>query len=189
MATRPCKYCGSPVARSAKRCPNCGGKNPFPLKPGEILLGLLLLSGLIYSCCIWLPNRDERPSGSTSSTQQTRSTDREATKSQDQPRVLPESVYAKQTLWDEMMVGTLGQVVLLGSDKSAAGAKKTYLEFNDREAVLKLAVRGDLFPVSPGQRLLVEGEYSGGLMVKVEGGSNGGRRGFVPEGNYSLSPP
>ena len=191
--TRPCKYCDNPVARNAKRCPKCGGKHPFPVKPGEMLGGLIIVAALVLTvltCCVWLPNRGERPPDPTSSSQQSiQATDRDKNRPQDQPRALPESVYATPTLWDQMMAGTLGQVVLLGSNQVSAGAKKTYLEFNDREAVMKLAVRGDLFPVSPGQRLLVEGEYSGGLIVKVDGGSHGGRRGFIPAGNYSLTPP
>jgi RNA polymerase subunit RPABC4/transcription elongation factor Spt4 len=30
MKAQPCKYCESPVAHNANRCPHCGGKNPYP---------------------------------------------------------------------------------------------------------------------------------------------------------------
>ena len=55
--TRPCKYCGNPVARNASTCPKCGGKKPFPLTANEYLIGCFVLCGLLFTCCIWLPGR------------------------------------------------------------------------------------------------------------------------------------
>jgi len=51
--TRPCKYCAVAVARNARRCPQCGGKRPYPLSSGEKLAAGFL--GLVFlgSCCIF----------------------------------------------------------------------------------------------------------------------------------------
>ena len=52
MDTRPCKHCENPVARSAKRCPSCGGKDPYPLKPQEIMLGCGVIIAIVVAVMI-----------------------------------------------------------------------------------------------------------------------------------------
>lgn len=45
----PCKYCENIVALSAKRCPNCGGKNPYgaPSRAPEIILVVVVLGAAL----------------------------------------------------------------------------------------------------------------------------------------------
>jgi hypothetical protein len=54
---------------------------------------------------------------------------------------------------------------------------------------MKLVLRGELFVVQPEQRLIVLGEYNGGLEVKVDDGLQTERRGFVRPENYTETPP
>ncbi|SDA79860.1 tRNA_anti-like [Butyrivibrio sp. INlla18] len=48
---KPCKHCGQMMAKSAKVCPNCGGKNkpPFFKRPWFIILCVLIVLGIIGS--------------------------------------------------------------------------------------------------------------------------------------------
>ena len=41
-----CKTCGAQIAKSAKRCPNCGAKRPIAGKVIGIILGVLLIIGV-----------------------------------------------------------------------------------------------------------------------------------------------
>ena len=45
---KKCKHCGAQIAKSAKICPNCGGKNKKPLflRPWFLILVLIILVGL-----------------------------------------------------------------------------------------------------------------------------------------------
>lgn len=46
---KPCKHCGQMMAKSAKVCPSCGGKNkpPFYKRPWFIILCVLIVLGAI----------------------------------------------------------------------------------------------------------------------------------------------
>ncbi len=48
---KPCKHCGQMMAKSAKVCPNCGGKNKPPIykRPWFIVLVVLIVLGAIGS--------------------------------------------------------------------------------------------------------------------------------------------
>ena len=48
---KPCVHCGQMMAKSAKICPNCGGKNkkPFYKRPWFIVLCVLIILGAIGS--------------------------------------------------------------------------------------------------------------------------------------------
>ncbi len=53
MPTRPCRYCKNPVALSAKRCPSCDGKDPFPFDRDERLSGWVVVSVIVAAVVIW----------------------------------------------------------------------------------------------------------------------------------------
>lgn len=42
--TRPCKFCKSPVAKSTRTCPQCGGKKPYPSTTEENTLASVITS-------------------------------------------------------------------------------------------------------------------------------------------------
>ena len=48
---KPCKHCGQMMAKSAKVCPNCGGKNKPPIykRPWFIILAVLIVIGAFGS--------------------------------------------------------------------------------------------------------------------------------------------
>jgi hypothetical protein len=48
---KPCKHCGHMMAKSAKVCPNCGGKNKPPIykRPWFIAIAVIFVLGLIGS--------------------------------------------------------------------------------------------------------------------------------------------
>ena len=54
--TRPCKFCGNPVAANAKSCPMCGGKSPYPVSMKEGLIGVGGLFLLVFTCAL-VPTR------------------------------------------------------------------------------------------------------------------------------------
>lgn len=63
---RPCKHCGQPVAPSAKTCPGCGGKSPYPLKPQEWLMGcagFAVIVVVFMACCTGGDPENRRPTG------------------------------------------------------------------------------------------------------------------------------
>lgn len=69
---RPCKYCNSPVAPNAKKCPKCGGKKPYPYSSGEQMFGgvaALVVLVLVFSCCYGWPNLVGNGGGSSSGRQ------------------------------------------------------------------------------------------------------------------------
>lgn len=48
---KPCKHCGQMMAKSAKVCPNCGGKNKPPIykRPWFIVIAVIVVLGVIGS--------------------------------------------------------------------------------------------------------------------------------------------
>ena len=62
---KPCKHCGEMMAKSAKVCPKCGGKNkpPFYKRPWFIVLCVLIVLGAISSA-----GGSKKDSSSSSST-------------------------------------------------------------------------------------------------------------------------
>ena len=64
---KPCKHCGEMMAKSAKVCPKCGGKNKPPIykRPWFIILCALILIGAIGSAG---GSKKDSSSSSTSTT-------------------------------------------------------------------------------------------------------------------------
>lgn len=60
MATQPCKHCLHPVAKNAKRCPECGGRKPYPEEPAPAWL-ILVVGFAVFGCLAWgwLGNNEE----------------------------------------------------------------------------------------------------------------------------------
>lgn len=58
MATGNCRHCGhSPVADSAKACPNCGGNDPRSSPFASFIIGLIVLGGALIVIILTLASK------------------------------------------------------------------------------------------------------------------------------------
>ena len=168
--TRPCKYCENPVARNAKRCPKCGGKSPFPVKPGEVLGGLLVLSALIYTCCIWYPNR-ERPAASPATTSPTST-------HQDRPAQPPPNESGRSG--SIVIIECPGEnQAFVAVDYAAHDALISASGQGNGAMVSQLVASGRVYLVSNGTRATVTKSHILTVEVEIMEGSYAGKRGVV----------
>ncbi len=162
--SKPCRYCGNEVAPNAKRCPNCDGKNPFPVSPVANFFGLIIVVLIVGSCCWpgWLISGSSNSSGATKRSKSTQS------------RIV--------SVGQEGILSSGGDAVLLGVSKESYSRLVSLSVANDTVGIMDMILTGKVFSVKGGTRcrvIQISSVLTNTREVRILEGDNYGLSGFT----------